>query len=110
MIKTDYTREDLIALCERAIVAEENWGNEDTANAQKKIGACWALLKAGCDFRVISSNDGQSVATDERTIWLDVFYSGFTTFEDGPDAEKEKEGFYIPTSESLKEANGEDWY
>lgn len=33
MAKTDYTREDLIAICERAIVPQDHWRNRDSASA-----------------------------------------------------------------------------
>src|SRR5579859_6852891 len=89
MVKTDYTREDLIVLCEHAIVDEENWRNRDTAYSQMRIGACWALLKALCDFTLILEAKDE-VATDERTIWLEVVFDGFHTFENGG-TKKDKE-------------------
>ena len=48
----NYTRSDLIGICERSIVAEDQWLNRDTAKAQIGVGTVWALLKAGCDFHI----------------------------------------------------------
>lgn len=110
-IKTSYTREELIAQCEKAIVPEERWRNRDSAGAQMKLGQCWALLKAGCPFRILTaendSNDG-TVVTNADTIWVEVSFDGFNTFEGS--GKQEVEFMYIPTDKCLQEANGEDWY
>ena len=102
-LKTDYTREELIALCERAIVAEDLWHNRDSATAQQKIGRCWALLKAGCAFKITNSKD------QFGSINLDITYAGFDCFEYGEGYEDE-DSFYIPTAEKLDAVDGKDWY
>ena len=33
IIRVDYTREELIEICERAVVAHEHWSNRDSHNA-----------------------------------------------------------------------------
>lgn len=93
-------RIELIKICENAVVDESEWRNRDTASAQRQLGECWALLKAGCNYTV----------TDRRTdvIWLDVYFDGFMTKDAG--ASKDSESFYLPTFEDLKRVNGSDWY
>lgn len=110
-IKVNYTREELIEICEKAIVQEKDWHNRDTEQSQCNVGECWALLKAGCDFEVVYEDE--MCATDETTIWLCVYSKGFMWFEDwGEDRDnsKEKHRYYLPTPKRLEEANGKDWY
>lgn len=49
-------REELIELCERAIVDEGKWKNRDSHYSQLNIGKAWALLKAGCVLRLMMKN------------------------------------------------------
>lgn len=58
------TREDLLALCERAFVPHDRWRNRDSSSAQRQLGEAYALLKAGCDFYV-------SGKSDTGTLWAD---------------------------------------
>lgn len=51
------TREDLIAICERAIVPQDHWRNRDSASAQLGVGAALVLLKAGCKFVVLTADN-----------------------------------------------------
>ena len=107
----EYTREDLIKICEQAFVPENMWHDRDSESSQRKLGECYALLKAGCDFRVVYDDD--LCGTDENTIWLYVYSNGFSWFEDwGEDRylSKEKHHYYLPTQKRLDEANGGDWY
>ena len=110
-IKVNYTREELIEICEKAIVQEKDWQDRDTESSQCKVGECWALLKAGCDFEVIYEDD--TCATDETTIWLYVYSEGFRYFEyasaDDNDY-KETHHYYLPTKKRLEQVNGKDWY
>lgn len=39
MIKTDYTREELISICERAIVPQSKWWDRDSEQAQAGVGS-----------------------------------------------------------------------
>lgn len=105
---TEYTREDLIAICEKAVVPVDKWRNRDSASAQTQLGKCWALLSAGADFTV--SQTGTS--TGGRTIWLDIEWPGFKAFEYGSaDRDVWESGtFYLPTPARLAEADGKDWY
>lgn len=95
-------REDLISLCERGIVNKDSWGNRDSASAHRQLGECWALLKANCDFRLLSEGH---LVTDEYTIWIEITYPGFAYCEGGA---MEKRTFYLPTD--LRLERGGDWY
>lgn len=101
-----YTREDLLKICEQAFVPEDKWHDRDGEHSQCKLGECYALLKAGCDFEVIYEDD--LCATNDHTIWLYVYSKGFSWFDWG--GELEKHHYYLPTQKILDEANGGDWY
>ena len=94
-------REQLIVLCEKAIVTEDKWRNRDSCDAQLQIGEAWALLRAGCPFELRSED------ITEHTVWIDITSKGFGYWENGNLSTK---CFYIPTEKRLKEANGGDWY
>lgn len=91
-VKSDYSREDLIDICGRAIVPVSRWCNRDSDEAHKKVGECVARLMRGDDFEVITSGD--CFATDARTIWLEI---------DG-------DSFYLPTLQRIEQSAGGDWY
>lgn len=106
MIRTDYTREELIDICERAIVSESDWGDRDSHQAQMQVGSCWALLKAGCEFKVITEG---SLRSDDRTIWVEIRSAGFSFFEYAEeDNAKESANYYLPNPDRLLQ--GGDWY
>ncbi|WP_136057268.1 hypothetical protein [Microbacterium sp. K24] len=101
------TTEELIALCERAVVPVSEWRNRDTARSQERIGTAWALLKAGCEW--VASSDPR---TDDDTIWVEIRFPGFNAWEYGRDDRDnwEDELFYIPTAARLDASAGGDWY
>jgi len=102
-IKVDYTREELIAICEAAIVPMKHWYDRDSASAQRQVGDCWVLLRADVPFRIEKD-------TDHRTIWVEHYdIEGFQYVELGKDF-KETELSYLPTPKRLEEAAGKDWY
>lgn len=114
--KTDYTREELIKICERAFVPQHQWRNRDSASSQISLGSCYALLKAGCEFDVLTTSDGNGCSTDDQTIWLQFYVHDFCWFEAGFE-EGESRGsksydyqFYIPTPERLAANKRKDWY
>jgi hypothetical protein len=102
---TDYTREDLLAICERAFVPQDKWLDRDSSDAQRQLGECYALLKAGCDFAI---SRGGSLVTDDRTIWVSVVWEGFAHFDWG--GPHDRETYYLPTDARLDAVNGGDWY
>jgi len=97
------SRDELIAICEAATVPQEHWNDRDSASAQRQVGEAWALLKAGCAFRVDPSMDDFR----GRTIWLEIKSEGFDHKEYG---ELDISTFYLPSRQRLDEANGKDWY
>ena len=101
----DPSREDLIAICERASVPQERWRDRDSSGAQLQIGQAYALLKAGCEFRVLR---GGTLNSDARTWWLEITWRGFAYFDWG--GPEETETFYLPTAALLAEVDGRDWY
>jgi len=101
-----YTREDLVALCEQAIVPESKWHDRDSQKSQVRIGTAWALLRAGCDFDDVTSDP--DLGDYGGTIWIRIYSRGFNYFD--WDGELEDDLFYIPTSERLDRASGKDWY
>lgn len=116
MKKKEYTREELIAICERAFVPQEHWWDRDTAGAQIKMGSCLALLKAGCYFEIQYTKDGSGCSTDENTIWIQFWVHDFIWFET-EHTERDEKGnkfhdyhFYLPTESRLDERKGMDWY
>ncbi len=107
MVKTDYTRVELIAICQRAIVQQENWDNRDSAGAQRQVGEAWALLRAGCAFEICHTA-GDTCVTDEETVWIEITFNGFGSFEGG---DADTETYYLPTPARLSRQKwGEDWY
>ena len=100
-----YTREELIQICERAVVPQDQWNDRDCADAHYQLGKAWALLKAGCNF---------TVKVEDETIWVTFTVYGFRCFEYADKEEYEafadKESCYLPTVSRLEERNGKDWY
>ena len=111
-IITDYTREQLIAICELAIVQEGNWSDRDSASAHIGVGTVWALLNAGCAFRVMNDVKDGGLATDRDTIWLEITYRGFAYFDYGDETDESlsTDTFYLPTMRRLKQSGEKDWY
>lgn len=110
----DYSREALIAICERATVPQERWRNRDTSGAQRQMGEALVLLRAGCDFRVLVGDEGPTktynrhLITNERVIWVEITFKGFDHFEQG--GHLDDETFYLPTAAVLDAVDGGDWY
>jgi hypothetical protein len=111
-MRTNYSREELIAICERAVVPIEQWGNRDSPSAHEKLGLCWVMLKSGANFTVHrAAKEGESSGcfTNDRTIWLTLHWHNFSDFEYGTEF-SESEQFYLPTPERLEATKGRDWY
>lgn len=98
------TREQLIDLCRRGSVPQTEWRNRDSAKAQMQLGEALMLLRAGCDFEVLSEGDLKS---DKDTWWVRIKYEGFAYFEDG---DYSTDLAYIPTEARLTKTAGGDWY
>lgn len=105
----DYSRENLIAICEAAVVPQSKWSDRDSPHSHEKLGLAWVMLKAGCEFWVRHGSDKDRCHTNDRTIWLSIEWKTFSSFEYGG-GHCETETFYLPTPKRLREANGSDWY
>lgn len=101
----DPSREELISLCERASIPQTSWWNRDSARAQRQVGELWALLRAGCDFRILHEVGGLN--SDGNTWWVEVEFEGFNFKEMGE--QLDTDSFYLPTEAKLARVNG-DWY
>ena len=98
----DYSREQLINICEKAIVPVGKWADRDTPDAQLDLGKVWVLLKANCQFEVLPE-------TDNKMIYLKITYPDFHFFE--THGYQEDGIFYLPTEQRLAEVEqGSDWY
>ena len=104
----DYTRAELIAICERAASVQEcDWQNRDSHEAIVQVGKCWALLKAGAEFEIIRHG---ITTTDEQTIWLDITVTRtYWNMDYGVDSPA-IDTFYLPTPSRLESSAGKDWY
>jgi hypothetical protein len=112
-IKVDYTREELVAICERAVVPRDEWSNRDTPHTHEKLGLCWVMLKAGCPFHVhrpAPQGSKSGCHTDHETIWLTIEWPDFNDFEYGTGMNSQSDTFYLPTPKRLDERQGRDWY
>lgn len=117
-MKTDYTREELVAICERAMVPQDKWNDHGSCSAQIGVGAALVLLKAGCKFDVLTADNQKGerapLITNEKTIWIRFWVHNFMWFEigdeDDPDGFKHENMICLPTPEHLDEAQGNDWY
>jgi len=105
-IKMQYSRDELLELCQKAIVPEEQWRNRDSPSAQEQLGICHHLLKCGCTFYILTIGD---TATNDRTIWLSIEWKSFASFEYG-EGHRQDRRFYLPTEQRLKDTEGKDWY
>jgi len=104
--RVNYRRQDLIKLCQDAVVPIKKWGDRDCSDAHRQLGEAWALLKAGCPFKILTDKD---LKTDRNTIWVEISFTDFSGFEANID-HNASETFYIPTRERLNNNKGKDWY
>lgn len=111
------TREELIALCERALKQStvDKWHNSDSASACMQLGVGYALLCAGAEFYVLTPStvkrsSESRLMSDDATYWVHFDFPGFDAFEYGPDDPTtwQDETAYIPTAARLD--RGGDWY
>ena len=121
----ELTRQDLIELCEWAVVPAYKWHNRDSYSAQVNIASIYEGLTAGLDYEITDTTDGtiwikftevnKSKMKKARYLSIDdiddykyddeMFYSDGIDFTSG-----NYKGGYIPTEKRLEEAEGDDWY
>jgi len=124
-------REELIKICEDAVVPYTKWGDRDSYSAQCNISDIHGLLSVGAEYNI----GGE---TNEDTIWIifknitdkqehdytrhllpidgleDYFGEGGHESEifdgGGINIGGAYLGGYMPTRKRLEEVDGEDWY
>ncbi|HRJ06898.1 MAG TPA: hypothetical protein PK911_05125 [Candidatus Saccharibacteria bacterium] len=102
----EYSRDDLTAICEQSFTPQDKWRDRDSSSAHRQLGEAYALLKSGCDYKVLREG---MLETDKDTIWLEITHRGFSDFEDGSEPSY-KDNFYLPTQARLDDRKGDDWY
>ena len=134
------TKEELITLCEDAVVHHTKWNNRDSYSAQREIQSIHKGLTAGLDYRIVTKEIDPEYHSDERTIiieflqpidldklktgkhlnissrddyWKDCDpdYEGEMFNGDGIDFESSYTKTYMPTRKRIEECGvGNDWY
>ena len=109
----DYTRKELIDICESAVVNVSKWRNRDSPQSQLSVGKAWVLLKANCHFEIL--RDKNRLCTNNVTIWIRIYYPEFRHFDyEGFNLEDPStlydQTVYLPTRERLNNNSGRDWY
>lgn len=64
-------RDDLIKLCEDAVVHHTKWKNRDSYTAQNSIKSIYEGLTAGLKFRVLTEEISPTYYSDDRTIIIE---------------------------------------
>lgn len=116
-MKTNYTREELITICESAVVPQEKWHDRGSRSAQLGVGKALALLKCGCEFEILTSNYGGGRRYKNQSdiriiIWVnDSLWFGLPSEDPRLHGEEVSHMlFTIPTPEKLERCSGGDWY
>lgn len=134
------TREDLIELCQAAVVHHTKWQNRDSYSAQRGIQSIYEGLTAGLDYRIVTAEMSPDYHSDERNLIIEflqpIDFDKLKTaqhlqissleeyFQDcDPDYETEMfDGYgidfrsdytqhYMPTRQRLNDCGiGNDWY
>ena len=129
------SREQLISLCERAVVPYYKWANRDSYSAQVNIEDAYKLLQAGAEYDAKLDKNGDVFwvnfknLTEELLKKADSYCLGIDYIDSYKEAVSDEEMFdtesdvwmalingykeitcYIPTKKHLEEVNGGDWY
>lgn len=121
-MKKDYTREELIAICEQCYVPSSKWGDRDSYIAQRNASNIHGLLLSGAYFELdIYSEDNidinfHNISQEQNNNR----YNGFEVdsldsyLEENEDSEMfdsfDDSSFgYLPTQSRLDEHENGDW-
>lgn len=134
------TREDLIKLCQDAVVHHTKWTDRDSYSAQKGLQSIYKGLTAGLDFRIVTKEMSPDYHSDERTLIIEFLqpidfdklktgknlaissrqdyfrdcdsdYEGEMFDGNGIDFESGFTQTYMPTRKRIEDAGiGNDWY
>jgi len=126
-----FTKNDLISLCERAVVPCEDWRDRDSASAQNGLYEIYIRLNADIPYTYRVENEETiwisfEKPTDEQLENISKYNLCVDTVDDyrervsnDPDYEMFYPGFYdiedafstyMPTEKRLLSVDGEDWY
>jgi len=131
----EYTREELIQICEDSVVSCEKWQDRDSASAQKNIQSLYAGLTGGVPYSYNIENDSiyivfekptkeqienmQYFCVDSWDDWREWYIKENGEEESLPEMFEGNGidwysngylGGYLPTEERLDKTKGEDWY
>ena len=134
------TREELIEICQDAVVHHTKWMNRDSYSAQKGVQSIYKGLTAGLDFRIVTKEISPDYHSNSDTLIIEflqpIDFEKLETglelsissredyFEDcdpkyktemfdsnGIDFHSNWTGTYMPTRKKLEECGiGNDWY
>jgi len=65
------SREELIKLCEDAVVHHTKWQDRDTYSAQKGVQSIYKGLTAGLDYLIVTKEDDNDYHSDEDTLIIE---------------------------------------
>lgn len=133
-------RQELIELCQDAVVHHTKWQDRDSYSAQKNLQSIYKGLTAGLDYRIITKEIDTDYHSDQDTIIIeflqpidldklktgkyleissrdDYFEDCDPSFEtemfygEGIDFESNYTKTYMPTRKRIEEVGlGNDWY
>lgn len=122
-------REELISICNDAIVPWNEWNDRDSFVCQQNVNQCHQLLKAGAEFNFSVNKDSISInffnlneEIIKNSFSFSLDYDDISLFkEENPDSEifeyynsvdysDTEKSCYLPTRELLIKRNGSDWY
>ena len=122
--------EDLIKICEDAVVPYNKWHDRDSYSAQMNIQDIYKRLKAGIEYTISNDHSFNSIQidfkkpTETQVEEMKNHYLNIDSLEDYrkeygyddemfnayPDDVHSYSSGYLPTREKLNEVNGDDWY
>jgi len=129
--KNTYTREELMNICENAVVHHTKWSDRDSYSAQVMIASVYEGLSAGFDFVIGKDTNDKIIYIEFKNIDMeklkDARYLSISSREEyfeECDPNYDTEMFvgygiefnssyhcgYMPTQKRLEEVDGDDWY
>jgi hypothetical protein len=125
----NFDREELISICENAVVSFQDWNDRDSYSAQVQLSDIYHMLKCGFKYQTqidnetiwinfidISEEDKKNYRTknyslniDSREDYLEEYGYDSEMFDAFGISLEHPQG-YIPTREKLNKMNGKDWY
>jgi len=129
--KIKLSREQLIELCEKAVVPCDKWHDRDSYCAQREIASIYSGLKAGIDYNATLDESGNTIHIDftSPTEEQRKLIGNYNLPIDSLEQYREKFGYdnemfngngidwssnslfsYMPSPKGLADSEGGDWY